>query len=392
MRGTEEPSASFYAAGDRSVFRAYAEREFGKGAGLAADAPLGERDDILKAGLLSARDYMMQSAGCRSGTGAEFRVYPGLVETVRPNAFAARHRGIHLCGLNAGMYGAIFELCLFVMAQPGVFADVGDPRRESATPLPPGIVPGFWLIDRLRSHGRVAGKALASALVPKCPDRYDFAVMLTLHMLRFVWFHELYHCLNGHVGSLCAVDSSVRLNEMPDGGAALTLIERERDALPMSPSAFFQAIELDADRSALWGAFATQAEGKENIIALQVLAPRRRIEACLFSAYLITVIFEEAGRRFSQAESGTHPDPYTRLHNLVRTTASHLLDLHPATQGAFQTVIAALRVLKRVIPALADADTVLSDCGCPTFQGLLDEKEETLQTARSYFAPFGFKP
>lgn len=179
---------------------------------------------------------------------------------------------------------------------------------------------------------------------------------------------------------------------MPDGGAALAMIEREREALPMAPSAFFQAIEIDADRSALWGAFVTQAQDKENIIALQVLGPRRRIEACLFTAYLITVIFEEAGRRFSQTASGTHPDPYTRLHNLVRTTASHLLDLHPATQDAFQTVVAAFRVLKRVIPALADADTVLADCGRPAFQGLLDEKEDTLQTARSYFAPFGFRP
>ncbi|GAB6843726.1 hypothetical protein HNR00_003406 [Methylorubrum rhodinum] len=391
MTTIEEPTASFYAPGDAGRFRTYAEREFGVGSYLDLDAEAGERDEILIAGLLSARDYMMQSAGCRNAAGAAFRVHPGLVETIRPNAFAAHHRGLHLCGLSSGLYGAMFELCLFVMAQPGVFPEIGEPRRETATPLPPGIVPGFWMIDALRAGGAVLDRSVAATLVPKCPARYRFAVMLTLHMMRFVWFHELYHCLNGHIGVLRRVAPAIRLNEMPEAGGAAAMIARERAVLAMAPAAFLQAIELDADRSALWGVIQTQAQDRENIFALQAPAPEQRIEASLFTAYLITVIFDEAGRRLEGGSAGTHPDPYTRLHNLIRTTAAHLLDAHPATNGAFRGVIGTFRALKGVIPALSDADTVLDDCCHPAFQGLLDEKEELLDTARGHFAPFGFR-
>ncbi|MFA6965234.1 hypothetical protein [Bosea sp. (in: a-proteobacteria)] len=382
--------SGFFRDGDDAIARAYVDRSFGAGAYLDFEPGAAGRDEILVASTASARDYMMQSASCATSGGQIFRVRPSLIETIRPNAFATRHRDLHLCGMNTGMYGAIFELCNFVMAQPGLFRDIGEPGRETATPLPPGVVPGFWLIDQLRIHGTIIDKSLAPSLMPKCPERYHFAVALTLHVMRFVWFHEMCHCLNGHVGALVDIVPSIRLNEMPDDSALATLVELEQASLPMNASAFLQAIELDADRSALWAAFRTQSEDKENVIALQQFDQAQRIKLSLLSAYLITFIMEEASRRLNSERRESHPDSYTRLHNLVRTTASHLLDARTGMQAIFYDVMRELKVLRGAIPSLVDVDQVLADCLSPQFQAVLDDKEEQVETARSYFITFSF--
>lgn len=389
MKRSGDQRGAFFGDDDARLARGYIEDNFGAGAYLAIGLETPDRDEVLIAGFLSARDYMRQSEGC-NGAGLPLRLFAGLIETIRPNAFATHHRGLHLCGFNTGLYGAIFELCHFVMAQPGVLKDVGDPAHETGASLPPGIVPGFWMIDQLRSHGSLRDKTLAPSFMPRCPERASFAIILTLHMMRFVWFHELYHCLNGHVGALSRHVPSIRLNEMPDDAGLAALVELEKARLPMGKPAFMQAIELDADRTALWAAFRTQIEDKENIIALQSLDGRRRISLCLLSAYLITNIFDEAGRRWGQSAS-THPGSYTRLHNLIRTTASHLLDADPGVHATFQEVMRELRALKRSIPALVDADRVLADCLSPSFQALLDAADEQLEAARAYFEAFAFR-
>lgn len=385
------PRPDFYGAADEAAARAYIERSFGSGAYISFEADAPDRDEILIAGLMSARDSMMQSANCRRADGMPFKVFAGLVEIVRPNAFATVQRGLHLCGMNAGTYGAIFELCNFVMAQPGLFVDVGDPERETATPLPSGIVPGFWLIDQLKAHGTITDKSLAPTLMPKCPERYNFAIAMTLHMMRFVWFHELYHCLNGHVGALCKVVPSIRLNELPDETSAAMLVELDQASLPLGRYAFLQAIELDADRSALWGAFRMQLEDKENIFALQQQDRHQRIKLCLFSAYLMTFVMEQAARRLAVRDGGSHPGSYTRLHDLVRTTASHLLDAYAATHQLFQDVVGELKVLRKAIPSLVEGDKILADCLSPRFQAALDEKEEQVDIARRHCAGFAFR-
>ena len=51
-----------------------------------------------------------------------------------------------------------------------------------------------------------------------------------------------------------------------------------------------------------------------------------------FSAFLVTHFFAEANRR-ARLPSVFHPSAEIRLHNLVRTIASNLLDEYPETQG-----------------------------------------------------------
>lgn len=46
---------------------------------------------------------------------------------------------------------------------------------------------------------------LGEALIPIDPDRHLTAHLLSQLMLRFAWFHEMFHGLNGHSGYLAVV-------------------------------------------------------------------------------------------------------------------------------------------------------------------------------------------
>lgn len=80
------------------------------------------------------------------------------------------------------------------------------------------------------------------------------------------------------------------------------------------PSArLLQALELDADRSALYGAYRTQYENKENIIGIAELPRDMRCRVALFAAYLMTFLFEQINKVIGPAKSTTHPASYIRL-------------------------------------------------------------------------------
>lgn len=81
------------------------------------------------------------------------------------------------------------------------------------------------------------------------------------------------------------------------------------------PSArLLQALELDADRSALYGAYRTQYENKENIIGIAELPRDMRCRVALFAAYLMTFLFEQIN---GPAKSTTHPASYIRLRYIL---------------------------------------------------------------------------
>lgn len=382
-----EPYASFERPGDVESFRGFVETLIGQGAWIDG-ATL--EDGILRVSLASARDYLMQSAGCANRHGETFRVHAGIAETIRPNAFAAKRGDLHLCALQSGLYGAIFELCLFVMAQPGVHTCIGDPAKERGAKLPDGVLPGFWMIDELRRFGEIRSAAVATTIVPVCPERYLFAIALTLMMARFVWFHEQYHCLNGHVGALTAIEPRLCLNEMPGGYRFAGLISIE-PSLPLPERDYRAALEFDADRSALWGAYRTQVTGSENIILLQNYAPSVRKSGTIFVGLLMSFIFDAAAGRFASSRPFSHPDGYTRLHNMIRTIATHLLDMDEGAQAAFHAALAELRALRRAVPALVDPSRVLDDCADARFQHELDRQDRHVEIARAHFSREAFR-
>ncbi len=382
---------SFFSGQDVQIAQAYVEGEFGIGAFDPVVGTTEPRDEIALASIASARDYFQQSEGTRSSSGQSFRVFPGMANVMAPNAFAAKSDELHLCCIHVGLHVMIFETACFVMTQQDAFTEVGGPQKETSPTYPADAMPAFWLIDQTVAQGTVSATPFADALVPKCPERYLFAVHLTLLMLRYVWFHELFHCLNGHVGYLARHNENIRLNEI----AALQnpgIVEIEGEDFPLPKARLLQALELDADRSAIYAAYRTQLHDKENIIGIAERKRQQRCEMALLAAVLVTFIIEQINQRTGRLKVQTHPTGYTRLHDVLRTTASHLQPVDPNITKLFQSLLQQLRLLRRsALPGLPDPDRLLTDLENAEFQAELDVHENDLNVARNRFQPFGYR-
>lgn len=390
MTETDQDS-SFFSKADEKIARHFVETQFGPGnfddGTLAAE----KTDHLLNASLASTRDYMRQSEGCRSDNGSPFRVFPVLVNSLETNAFAARTQDLHICGLKSGLYGAAFELALTAMSHSRVFSEIGNPSLEVDDLDEIGSPPSFWMIDQILEFGDLRDRSYANAIVPKCPKRMMFAMHLTLLFLRFVWFHELYHCLNGHIGSLGREGASLCLHENPGDTSMASLVQIDTQPLPLDLTSYLQILELDADRSALWGALQTQLQDKENIIGLAEFPKPTRCSAAYFVAFLACYLFDQIALREVSANPSSHPAAYARLHNLLRTTATHLNDGDGVSKRGFEAAVRELDRLRDRIPALVAVNRVLEDAAASPTQTMLDDMDEKLERVRPFFGRWGYK-
>lgn len=380
----------FFDDEDRDAAQRYVDGLYSAGAFDPVIDGIGEEDKILTAQVASIRDYMRQSEGTRSGQGTPLRIYPALVNSMSPNAFAGHRDGLHVCGLHIGLHAMVYEIACYVMTQPNLFPEIGDPSKEKAPTLPDGSLPAFWLIDHTVQKGKQVNPELADRFLPFCPQRYEYAVYLSLLMIRFVWFHEMYHCLNGHVAYLSRFVPSIRLNEVAIPGT-LPLVELPSLDLPLPADRLYQELELDADRSALYAAYRTQFENKENIIALAGLPRTMRCRLALLAAYLMTFLFERINERQSTKVPLSHPDSHTRLHDMFRTTAIHLKQLDGDVQSVFEQVRADMGALAQALPILHDLQDIHGRYEAAAVQDRLDAHEANLTLLRQQIQMFGYR-
>lgn len=385
-----EPHRSFFSSARERRVRAFVDGRYGEGAFWSGVARKPD-DEILAASIASTRDYMLQSRACRNDKGEIFRVYPALIRTPETNALASSRGGVHICGVFYGLYLISLELCLTAMGNPDVFPEIGDPSRTGDAGITGSVPPGFWSLEQVLNHGVITDRDRASLIGPQCQVRFNFAVSLTILMLRFFWFHELYHCLNGHIGALAKHDPDLCLHEIQPENPLQGLVKIQDAALPIDKLRYLRALELDADRSALWGAFQTQIQDKENIIGIQAFPRDLRVTMAVFVAYLAIYLFDQINARRADNVIATHPHPYARLHNLIRTTATHLLDPYSEGQRVFQRVLTELGAMRRQIPQIIDPQIVVAHCRNPEFQEILDDMDRDLESCRTHFSPFGFR-
>lgn len=333
--------------------------------------------DLFGSSLWSSRHYWRNCFDARRGDGAKFRVYAGVVADAGPNAFAWIKDDVHLVGLNAGLAMAIFELSCFCLSQADILTEFGVAGREQS-PQPTGLPPGFDLPSHLVFRNR---RALFDALptyFPQDPTRQAIAHYLALLTLRFVWFHELYHALNGHVGFVRQQDLALRLNEAPDGADG-------------QHSEILKTLEFDADQSAFFVCCRLQANDSENIIGLRQLSIAQRLKLTLFGAYAITWLFEEQARRQQRADSATHPTPYLRMHNLLRCAAAYLDDDIPQLSALNQEVLTDFDRLSRALHASGRSGQFLKDMQSARFQATLDAYDELNAQLQPHYHAFGYR-
>lgn len=380
----------FFDDADFETAKRYVDGLYSVGAFDPVIGGIGEEDKILTAQTASIREYMRQSQRTCSAQGVPFRIYPALVNAMSPNAFAGIKDGLHVCGLHIGLHAMVYEIACYAMARPNLFPEIGDPSKEKAERIPNGNLPAYWLIDHTVQKGTPVTAELADRFMPFCPQRYEYAVYLSLLMIRFVWFHELHHCLNGHVSYLSELVPSIRLNEVAIPGA-LPLVELPSCDLPLPADRLYQALELDADRSALYAAYRTQFLDKENIIALAELPRPMRCRMTLFAAYLMTFLFERINERQGTKVPLSHPDSHTRLHDMFRTTAIHLAPLDNDIELVFEQVRADMNALALTLPITHDLQDILSRYETAAVQERLDAHEDDLTRLRQQIHMFGYR-
>ena len=347
-----------------------------------------EQDLIFTTSLAGARLMMEESFQTRTAGGRNFRAYPLFVDRPSRNAFAIDYDGLQVCAIHVGLVAALFEISLFVFSQAGMFPEIGDADRESSPSFPDDTALSFLMSDRLRADPAATGAPIGAEFLPRDESRQLATHFLTQLMLRFVWLHELYHGLNGHSGLMAARHHGTALNEMPD--ESLPAVETVPDDIDPQWRLTLHCMEFDADRTALWAMTRMQQDDAEPIQGLAALPKALRLKLVIFAGIMLTFLFDQSARRRAGAGSGTHPLAYHRLHNLVRTMASNLLDSSGATKAAFDEVLTEMVQLRERVPELFSPGQLLHDLRAPDLQGEFDRIEDALEAARVQFAPFAF--
>ncbi|WP_413207888.1 hypothetical protein [Rhodospirillum sp. A1_3_36] len=334
--------------------------------------------DFLKLALLSMRALGASTTNLRRADGMPFRLVLAYLDSAQPNAFAAERRGIHFCGVHVGLAASFLEFALFCFSQASLFPDLGDPAHETSPPPLDGYPPGFWMREKGAALEKNLFLETASGFLPRCPHRALTAVLMTVTMIRFVWFHELCHCVNGHMGW------------MGSRGRHFGFTETDaREAHALAP-AMHQCLELDADQSAFHAACRLHHENMENIEGLRSVPGETSLRLCLFACFSTAWIIQEYAERLNDAPRETHPLPYIRLHNLMRTLASNTL---PAMGGDGTRASPAFEDMSRLsllLPSFPSGHRLRADMGNTTLQDHLDARQDALQALRADLRPYRF--
>jgi hypothetical protein len=116
-------------------------------------------------------------------------------------------------------------------------------------------------------------------------------------------------------------------------------------------------------------------------------AHSHRLRLTFLAAFLMIFMFEQSFRRSASA-GNTHPVPYDRLHNLIRTAASQFGD---DLQGAFQQCLDDIALLENAIPSFIKRDQFLTDLRNVKFQRAFDKIECDLQEVRKHLVDFAYE-
>ena len=360
------------------LFRKFALKELSLPAVTSRDFSQDSAADFLALSLQSIEEHLFHTQNLRRLSGELFSVQAGYFDCASPNARSVERDGVHLLGFHVGLGAAVFEFSLFCFSQRKIFKNCGDAQSEGNPEAVDGYPPGFWMRERGAVLERDAFLKSANSIIPKCPRRYDMAVLLSILMMRFVWFHELYHAVNGHAG-LVAV-SDIRLGLSETDKSVSNAIKPETMSL----------LELDADQSALSALCRVFPAELENIEGLRHLSSQENLTLSLFAAYSSTWILDEYLLRRGVGVPDDHPHPKDRRQNLVRTFASVFAEKMEGAKEIHDNVLHEMTVLSAIISRFPSGDHLRQEMNDKTLQADLDEKQAKLTALRERLESFKF--
>jgi hypothetical protein len=360
------------------AFRKFALRDLSRPAVLSKDLSQDPAQDFLALSLGSFERHLELAEGMHRQSGERIALQAGYLDCARPDARSAERDGVHLIALHVGLGAAAFEFSLFCLSQSTVLRQFGDPLVERNPKAPDGYPPGFWMRESGAVLGRDAFLQTALSMIPQHPRRYEVAVFLTALMMRFVWFHELYHAVNGHVG---LVD---------EYGFSLGFGETDNTAPSIVGGKILNLLELDADQSALHALCNVAIADIENIEGLRHLSHDEHVLLSLFAAYASTWMLDEYLLRGNGGASGAHPAPAIRRQNLIRSHASTLAPRLANAKHNHDAVLSEMTALSDIIPRFPSGHQLRSEMQDSVLQADLDSAQIALEHLRGDLTPFRF--
>ena len=115
---------------------------------------------------------------------------------VEAHAFEDDHR--FFITVSVGAVAVLYDFFLRLLTMPEVFPWVGAASAETRDGCgePLGFDAGARILSRPGGGG---SKFVVNLVVPRCPERRDFAATLAAFAIDFLFLHELRHILAGHI-------------------------------------------------------------------------------------------------------------------------------------------------------------------------------------------------
>lgn len=133
-------------------------------------------------------------------------VYMDVINTYHVNACATKNYNVYFIGINVGAIAMIYVTFLRMASSPTVLTDFGDISKEREIEKVHNAQ-----FENFGHYASVNGPDVW--VFPNADERYDLAVLLTLHALAFVVSHEFGHIINGHLDYIESVSGSLLINE-----------------------------------------------------------------------------------------------------------------------------------------------------------------------------------
>lgn len=294
----------------------------------------------------------------KNKNGEPFQYLPGFADIYEPNAFADRYQNDYYIGLYTAMFVSVSEFAMFCFAQEDFFSEMGDSSKENSPAPWDHRVPGLWLIDFTKHGGHVDNKH-SRTLIPKDPERYQLSTCLTFLMVRFIWLHELSHCLNGHVALVQNNNIALRLYEVTPMQVADFKTSNHQQMEDAEVQKILRHLEYDADQSAFLGGINIQLGDLENLQALINLPYEQRIKLTLFASYVMPWLFEQYQDYYGINHQETHPEPIERLEYVFETAKERVLSQHPELGNINKEVLRQFDTIRKKIPSLYNTEKLV---------------------------------
>jgi hypothetical protein len=221
------------------------------------------------------------------------------VKNQRINACATTDAGFNLIGFNLGTPVGFLKLYETLLSNPEILPHVGDPSKDPK-----------WECDLSKKDLQDGFADIFPPAIERItadPSRAAFVHHCTQFAMDFIFWHEIFHVLCGHVG-YC-------LN-CTHHGAGLA----ELEGRPTLEAATSQALELEADMNAaaLTGSIWLQ---EPLLPGVPFRGSEEALRTWAFSLAVVFLIFDQARTRVRDYRDSTHPHPAIRAAVVFNTVA-----------------------------------------------------------------------